>query len=89
MIIKPAGMSRRGFLRNVLGVTTALILPWRPRETALTGMPYLLTHRPYLYIFHEQATLKRIICPVIDVNGVVRGHYVGNGTDRRVITLGS
>ena len=31
MIIKPNNMSRRNFLRNVLGITTALILPARPR----------------------------------------------------------
>lgn len=31
MIIKPDNMSRRGFMRNVLGIATALILPARPR----------------------------------------------------------
>lgn len=31
MIIKPNNMSRRGFVRNVLGITTALILPARSR----------------------------------------------------------
>lgn len=31
MIIKPSNMSRRGFLRNVLGVTAVIVLPARPR----------------------------------------------------------
>ncbi len=31
MISRPNNMSRRGFVRNVLGITTALILPARSR----------------------------------------------------------
>jgi hypothetical protein len=32
MIIRPATMSRRGFLRSVLGITTAIVLPLPPPE---------------------------------------------------------
>lgn len=39
MIMRPQGISRRGFLRNILGVTAAVIMPVKPigqvwRETA-------------------------------------------------------
>ena len=81
MISRPSNISRRGFLRNVLGITAAIVLPAAPvrvdpfSRTALRGLlkpewgpsPLMPYMRQYVRQLSE-ATMSGIMFPFVRAN---------------------